>query len=88
MADAPKKTPDTFDSASLVRISKAAELAGVTKQAVEYYILLGLIHPIRPEGSRARYFDEALIRRIQLIRRLNDDGYTLQAIRQTYLKDK
>ena len=88
MAHATKKTPDDFDASGLVRISEAAQLAGVGRQTVEYYILLGMIDPIRPEGSRARYFDEALVRRIQLIQKLNRSGYTLQAIRQTYLKRK
>jgi DNA-binding transcriptional MerR regulator len=90
MARSPQKRQEkpTSDTTDLVRISKAAQLAGVSKQVVEYYILLGMIEPIRPENGRARFFDESLIRRIQLIRRLNGQGYTLQAIRETYLKDK
>lgn len=69
-----------------MRISKAAEAAGVSRQTVEYYIMLGLIEPLRPEGSRSRFFDEKIVRRIRLIRRLNESGYTLRSIRQTYLK--
>lgn len=69
----------------LLRISAAAEAAGVSKQTVEYYILLGLIEPIRSAGGSARYFDEAVIRRIRLIRHMNDSGYALRDIRQTYL---
>ncbi len=69
----------------LVRISTAAEAAGVSKQTVEYYILLGLIEPLGKQGSQGRYFDEVLIRRIRLIRQLNESGYTLRDIRQTYL---
>ena len=88
MAQDTKKTPDDFDASGLVRISEAAQIAGVSRQTVEYYILLGLIDPIRPEGSRARYFDDALMRRIQLVHKLNRSGYTLQAIRQTYLRRK
>lgn len=70
----------------LMRISKAAEAAGVSKQTVEYYIMLGMVEPIREAGSRSRFFDDRLVRRIRLIRRLNDSGYTLRSIRQTYLK--
>ena len=70
---------------SLMRISEAARAAGVSTQTVEYYIMLGLIIPIRPAGKRGRFFDAQLIRRIRLIRRLNESGYTLQAIRETYL---
>ncbi len=72
----------------LVRISAAAEAAGVSKQTVEYYILLGLIKPIRVPGKRSRYFDRELIRRIRLIRRLNKSGYTLRDIRETYLRNR
>ena len=69
----------------LMRISDAAQAAGVSAQTVEYYIMLGLISPIRPAGGRSRFFDDRLIRRIRLIRRLNRSGYTLRSIRETYL---
>jgi len=70
----------------LLRISAAAKAAGVSKQTVEYYITLGLIEPIRHAGSQARFFDASLVRHIRLIRRMNESGYTLGDIRQTYLK--
>ncbi len=70
----------------LMRISPAAEAAGVSKQTIEYYIMLGLIDPIRPGDSRGRFFDDALVKRIKLIRRMNESGYTLRDIRQTYLE--
>ena len=75
------KTPDS----SLMRISQVAQAAGVSKQTVEYYVMLGLVRPIRRPGRRGRYFDMELVRRIRLIRRLNESGYTLRAIRETYL---
>lgn len=68
-----------------MRISKAAAAAEVSAQTVEYYIMIGLIKPIRRSGKNGRYFDEKLVRRIKLIRRLNRSGYTLRDIRQTYL---
>ena len=71
---------------ALVGISAAAESAGVPKQTIEYYIMLGLVRPIR--SGRRRLFDEPLVKRIRLIRRLNDSGYTLRAIRETYLRRK
>jgi len=70
----------------LLRISDAADAAGVSRQSVEYYVMLGLIRPIRRSGRRGRYFDDKLVRRIQLIRRLNRSGYTLRDIRETYLR--
>jgi len=73
---------------ALMRISQAAEASQVAKQTIEYYIMLGLIEPVRQPGKRGRYFDGRLIRRIKLIRKLNESGYTLRAIRETYLKDR
>ena len=57
-----KKQPTS--SSKLLRIGEAAKAAGVTRQTVEYYILLGLLEPIRPEGGRQRFFDANLIKRI------------------------
>ena len=71
-----------------MRISQTARAAGVSKQTVEYYIMIGLISPIRKPGKRGRFFDESLVRRIRLIRQLNESGYTLRAIRETYLHNR
>ena len=78
---AKKKSSDS----SYMRISQAAGAAGVSKQTVEYYIMLGLVSPIRCPGRSGRFFDAPLVRRIRLIRQLNESGYTLRAIRETYL---
>ena len=69
-----------------MKISQAAEAAGVSKQTVEYYVLIGLVKPIRVDGHR--HFDATLVRRIRLIRQLNDSGYTLRSIRETYLRGR
>ncbi|MCK4601640.1 MAG: MerR family transcriptional regulator [Phycisphaerae bacterium] len=81
MAIARKKATDP----KLMRISAAAKAAGVSKQTVEYYIMLGLVSPLRRQGGGGRFFDAELVKRIRLIRRLNESGYTLRAIRETYL---
>ena len=72
----------------LMKISAAAEAAGVSVQTIEYYIMLGLIDPLRRPGKRGRLFGPEHVRRIRLIRQLNASGYSLQAIRETYLRDK
>ena len=78
----------TSRKAPLMRISQAAAAAGVKRQTVEYYCLLGLVRPIRLPRRRGRYFDAALVKRIALIRNLNASGYTLGAIRETYLRKR
>jgi MerR family copper efflux transcriptional regulator len=72
-----------------VRLGQAARSAGVSTQTLEYYIMLGLVTPINdPPGSRRRFFDPNLVKRIRLIRELNDTGYTLREIRTTWLRNR
>ncbi|MFW6153827.1 MAG: MerR family transcriptional regulator [Planctomycetota bacterium] len=71
-----------------LRISTVAERAGVSKQTVEYYILLGLITPARDPKTRRRIFTEDHVRRVALIRQLNQSGYPLREIREIWLRDK
>jgi DNA-binding transcriptional MerR regulator len=71
-----------------MRISAAADAAGVSVQTLEYYIMLGLIEPLRRPDRQGRWFDAGHVKRIRLIRRLNATGYTLQAIRETYLRGR
>ncbi len=68
-------------------LSAVARQAGVSKQTVEYYILIGLLNPKRGNLSR-RLFTLKDVRRIRLIRRLNQTGYTLAQIRETFLKNR
>ena len=69
----------------MLRISAAAKAAGVQPQTIEYYILIGLIKPLRQPGKTGRYFSRPIVRRIRLIHDLNQSGYTLRAIREIYL---
>ncbi|MCY2926968.1 MAG: MerR family DNA-binding transcriptional regulator [Planctomycetota bacterium] len=50
---------------SMLRISAAAKAAGVHPQTIEYYILIGLIKPIRQPGKTGRYFSRPIVRRIR-----------------------
>lgn len=79
---------ESKESRQPFKLSQAAKAAGVSTQTLEYYIMLGLIEPITAPGSRRRSFDESLVKRIRLIRELNDSGYTLRDIRLTYLRNK
>lgn len=81
-----KKKQNAADS--LMRISAAARAAGVTRQTIEYYIMVGLIRPVRQPDRYGRFFDAKLVKRIRLIRKLNNTGYTLRDIREVYLKGK
>lgn len=71
-----------------LRISVVAEQAGVSKQTVEYYILLGLLEFTTDPKTRRRQFNASHVKRVKLIKRLNDSGYTLREIRETWLRGK
>lgn len=74
--------------ANRLKISTVASRAGVSKQTVEYYIMLGLLKPRRDPKTRRRIFTEEHIKRIALIRELNQSGYTLREIREIWMKNK
>lgn len=71
-----------------LKISQVAEQADVSKQTVEYYILLGLIHPRTDPKTRRRLFTADDVKRVRLIKQLNQSGYTLREIRQTWFRGK
>jgi len=72
----------------LMRIAEAAQAAGVTKGTLEYYIVLGMVKPIRLPGRGGRRFNDEHVKRIRTIRRANEEGYTLRQIRQIFLRRK
>jgi len=74
---------------NLLSIGKAAQEAGVSRQSVQYYLMVGLLRPTQTTDSGRRLFDQGAIERIRLIRNLNQTGYTLRAIRELFMnRDK
>ncbi|NQU75453.1 MAG: MerR family transcriptional regulator [Planctomycetes bacterium] len=72
----------------VLKISEVADRAKVSKQTVEYYVMLGLIQPQRNTQTGRRGFDDSHVKLIRLIRQLNRSGYTLREIRDIWLKKK
>ncbi|MFA5292533.1 MAG: MerR family transcriptional regulator [Phycisphaerae bacterium] len=72
----------------LISIGKAAKLAGVSTQSLQYYIMVGLIKPALVSETNRRMFDEQNIERIKLIKKVNKSGYPLRAIRELFLEGK
>ena len=70
---------------TLVRIGAAAQKAGISRQALQYYVMLGLVKPAGKSPAGQRLFDKESINRIKLIRKLNRSGYTLRDIREIFL---
>ena len=73
---------------TLIPIGAAAKKAGVSRQSLQYYLMVGLLEPTEVTPTRRRLFDEKSIERIKLIKRLNDSGYPLRAIRELFLEGR
>lgn len=69
-----------------MQIGQAAKKAGVSRQSLQYYLMVGLLEPVEVTPSGRRMFDNASVERIQLIRKLNQSGYTLRAIRELFIE--
>jgi DNA-binding transcriptional MerR regulator len=74
------------DNEKLQSIGKAAKQAGISKQSLQYYIMIGLLEPTKTSASGRRFFDEKAVEKIKIIRKLNESGYPLRAIRELFMK--
>lgn len=70
----------------LMQIGQAAKQAGISRQTLQYYLMLGLMEPTERTPTGWRLFDEKAVERIRLIKRLNQSGYPLRAIRELFLE--
>jgi MerR family transcriptional regulator, mercuric resistance operon regulatory protein len=75
-------------SEQLMRISELAERCGVSRQTIQYYLLLGLIQEAGRSAGGQRLFDHKCVRRVKLINKINRTGYPLCEIRRMFLKKK
>ncbi len=65
-----------------------ARRAGLTRQTVHHYTVLGLIAPVERTGGGFRLYDESALRRIRIVQGLLSTGYTLRDLSETYFKEK
>ena len=72
----------------LMSIGIAAKKAGISRQSLQYYLMVGLIEPTEVTSTNRRLFDEKSIERIKLIKKLNKSGYPLRAIRELFLEGR
>jgi DNA-binding transcriptional MerR regulator len=50
--------------------------------------MVGLLEPTEITSTGRRLFDEKGIERVRLIKKLNDSGYPLRAIRELFLEGR
>jgi DNA-binding transcriptional MerR regulator len=72
----------------LLSIGSAAKLAGVSRQSMQYYLMIGLLEPAEITETGRRLFDQNSIKRVKLIKKLNKSGYPLWAIRELFLEGR
>lgn len=76
------------DNRRLMSIGLAAKKAGVSRQSLQYYLMVGLLEPTEVAPTGRRLFDDKAVERIRIIKRLNDSGYPLRAIRELFLQGR
>ncbi len=69
---------------TLFAVGAAAKKAGISRQSLQYYLMVGLLSPTRTSPTGRRLFDDSAVEKIRLIKRLNDNGYPLRAIRDLF----
>ena len=67
-------------------IGRTAEKAGVSKQSLQYYLMVGLLEPTSVTPTGRRMFNGTAVDRIKLIHKLNQSGYPLRAIRELFME--
>jgi DNA-binding transcriptional MerR regulator len=72
----------------LMQIGITAKHAGISRQTLQYYLMIGLLDPTEVTPTGRRMFDEVAVERIRLIRKLNQSGYPLRAIRELFLEGR
>jgi len=72
----------------LIPIGEAAKKAGVSRQSLQYYLMIGLLEPTEVTPTGRRMFDEKSIELIKLIKKLNESGYPLRAIRDVFTEGR
>ena len=72
----------------LYTAGELARRAGMTRQTVHHYTVLGLIVPVERTEGGFRLYDDSALRRIRLVQGLLSTGYTLRDLSETYFKEK
>jgi len=76
------------EKSKLVPVGAAAKKAGVSRQSLQYYLMVGLLEPTEVTPSGRRLFDQKCIERIKIIKKLNKSGYPLRAIRELFMEGR
>ena len=70
----------------LLRTKDVLSLTGISRQMLYRYITAGLIEEETVTSTGRRLFSPDVVKRIALIRRVNDRDYTLRDIREIFFR--
>ena len=76
------------EKSELLPIGQAAKKAGISRQSLQYYLMVGLLKPTKITPTGRRMFDQKAIETIKLIKKLNKSGYPLRAIRELFMQSR
>jgi len=67
-----------------MKTKELLEKTGISRQVLQQYLVMGLLkEKERTEGGH-RIFGEDAVKRIELIKQMNQSGYTLRDIREVF----
>ena len=72
----------------LLKVGELARRTGLTRQALHSYVQLGLLEPAASSKGGHRLFDDEAEDRVKLIRKLSASGYSLQDIREIFMRSR
>jgi len=72
----------------LLRTSELLRATGISRQVLYRYLTLGLIPEAGTGPSGQRLFHPRAVRLINIIREMNESGYSLRDLRDTFFRDQ
>lgn len=84
-ADGGQGPPDAASAAGLLTVDELAAATGLTVRTARYYAGLGLLPPPERRG-RLAYYSDVHRARLELIRALQEHGFTLAAIEKYFTR--
>src|SRR5688572_20965308 len=74
--------------AGLLRTAEVLERTGITHQVLYRYMTLGLIDARRTTETGVRLFHPDVVRLIEIVKGLNQSGYSLRDMKEIFFKDE
>ena len=72
---------------SLLRTAEVLEKTGITHQVLYRYMTLGLIDAAKTTETGTRLFHPDVVRLIEIVKGLNQSGYSLRDMKDIFFKD-